>query len=72
MRYYHCMNINVPSDIQGQTLTKYVKDLKGMSEEGPAYIATSRVISLQGYEKSLIFKKGCFKAWVKLIYPTHI
>ena len=72
MRYYHCMNTNVHSDIQGQTLTEYVKDLKGMSEDGQAYMAICRVISLRGYEESLIFKKGCFKAWVKLIYPTHI
>mgnify|MGYP001800657415 FL=1 len=46
MRYYHCMNTNVPSDMQGQTLTEYVKDLKGMSEEGQTYIAISCVISL--------------------------
>ena len=57
MRYYHCMNTNVPSDMQGQTLTEYVKDLKGMSEEGQAYIAISRIISLRGYGESLISKK---------------
>ena len=30
----HCMNTNVPSDIQGQTLNGCVKDLKGMFEWG--------------------------------------
>ena len=44
MRYYHCMNTNVPSDIQGQTLNECVKDLKGAFEEGQAYIAISLVI----------------------------
>ena len=53
MRVYHCIDTNVPSDIQGETLNKCVKDLKGAFEEGQAI---NRVILLQGYKKSLLFK----------------